>query len=163
MLLRRAEAAIRRVGARIDKVGANASMKINLALALLVFAAAGPAAPAPASMQGDWLVTSVAGASPVTAITGAVAARLVGTRLTISAHSLKFAGQTCQPGFKMTRETPSDFLSDYKTDAATLNLPDPIERLDGDCTEIFVLGPGELLFTWQGYFLRATKSAAPKK
>ncbi|MGA7924589.1 MAG: hypothetical protein WCA20_01185 [Candidatus Sulfotelmatobacter sp.] len=112
----------------------------------------------PNQLYGRWKVTAVSGASPITAMSGAAAARLVGRFLILRPHKLQFAGQTCQPTYDRSQETSAEFVQDYKVDLKTLSLPEPVARFDAGCTAIFVREPDKIIFPWNGYFLEATKA-----
>jgi hypothetical protein len=114
----------------------------------------------PDQLLGRWKVTAVATACPVTAMSGSAAARLVGQPLTLTRHTVHFARQTCRPIYELSKETLAEVSQEYKIDAKALKLPDPVIRVDADCTEVFIREPGKILFTWNGYFLEATRSSA---
>lgn len=133
-------------------------MSLRFGLALLVFVCAGYAQK-PDSLYGDWRVTAVAGAGPVTAITGAAAARLVGHVLLLRPGRLTFAGESCRPTYDATSESAADFVADYKTDSKILRLPNTVTRFDGDCTDLFLSSPKRIVFTWKGFFLEAVKAS----
>lgn len=106
---------------------------------------------------GRWRVTEVANAGPVTAISGADAERLVGHLLILTPHTVRFANTTCHPSYNVSQETSAEFFEDSKVEAKTMNLPDPVTHFEADCTDIFVVKPDEVIFTWKGLFLQARK------
>lgn len=116
----------------------------------------------PDQLYGRWKVTAVAGASPITAMSGAAADRLVGHLLVLTPHSLRFAKETCHPTYEVSQETSSQFPDDYKIDGKTLKLPDPAIRFSADCTDLFIRAPSEIVFYWDGFFLEAKKLPAKK-
>jgi hypothetical protein len=134
---------------------------LRLGVALLIAVSAGIAQKTD-SLYGDWRVTAVAGAGPVTAISGGAAARLVGQVLLLKPNSLRFAGESCRPTYETTSESAADFAADYKTDLRSLKLPAPVTRFDADCTDLFISAPNRIVFTWKGFFLEASKAAIPK-
>ena len=129
--------------------------RVALALVAVVCSAA---AQQPHQLLGRWKVTAVGGASPVTAMSGVSAGRLVGRSLVLSPKKVQFAGQTCHPTYDKSQETSAEFVQEYRTDLATLKLPDPVTRFDAGCTDIFVRSPDQITFTWRGYFLEAAKT-----
>jgi hypothetical protein len=131
-------------------------MTPRLALAIIAVACS-MAAQQSNPLYGRWKVTAVRGASPVTAMSGSAAGRLVGRFLILSPKKTQFAGQTCNPTYDNSQEGAPEFVQDYKIDLVTLKLPDPVTRFDAGCTDVFVLGPDNITFTWDGYFLDATK------
>lgn len=108
-------------------------------------------------LLGRWKVSAIVNFSPVTAMNGATAEHLIGRSLILKPRAAQFAGRTCKATYEENRETALEFFQDYKLDLKTLNLPDPVRRFDGGCTEIFFVVPGKIIFTWKGYFLEATK------
>ena len=118
---------------------------------------------APEQLFGRWKVIRVADASPVTAISGVAASRLVGQYLVLNPGSVEFARQNCKAEYHATKESASDFRADYKIDAKSLKLPDPATRFDGGCTDIFPFDSTTILFTWKGFFLEASKAPAGSK
>ena len=131
----------------------------GLALTLFSFACSANAQKAD-QLYGRWEIVTVAGSSTVTAMSGAEAGRLVGQFLVLTPRSVQFAAETCRPAYEVLKETSAKFFQNYKVDAKTLNLPDPVTRFDADCTDVFVLGPNGIVFTWKGYFLKAKKAPA---
>ncbi len=127
---------------------------VQILLAIACFAVA----QRPEQLSGRWRVRAIATAGPVTALSGLQAARLVGQSISFTPHSLHFARQTCRPTYEASKESLAELSQGYKIDAKALKLPDPVTRLDGDCTEIFIRGPGRILFTWEGYFFEAVRS-----
>ena len=115
------------------------------------------AAPFQYRLNGQWRVGAVAGASPVTSMDGAAAASLVGKLLDVETQGLRFMNETCTATYANSAESSSEFVQDFRVDPSTLNLPAKIIRTDGGCTDIFVLGQNEILFTWHGYFLDARR------
>jgi hypothetical protein len=110
---------------------------------------------APEQLYGRWKVTAVIDASPVTAMSGAAADRLIGQYLTVASHKVQFNRQACQATLAVSKVS---IQQDFKIDAKSLDLPDPATRYDGGCTDIFMRGPGgAIVFTWKGYFLEAVK------
>ena len=103
---------------------------------------------------------TVAASSPVTAISGNAAGRLVGQYIVLTADSVQFGKETCRPTYELVKETSGEFLQNYKVDAKTLNLPNPVIGFDADCTDVFIARPNEIIFTWKGYFLKAKRALA---
>jgi len=109
----------------------------------------------PDQLYGRWKVTAVIDASPVTAMSGAAADRLIGQYLTIAPHRVQFNRQACPATLAVSKIS---IQQDFKIDAKGLDLPDPATRYDGGCTDIFMRGAGgAIVFTWKGYFLEAVK------
>jgi hypothetical protein len=111
---------------------------------------------------GDWKVTAVASAGPVTAMSGEAAALLVGKILVLKPKTLQFAGRICQPTYGVTEESADDFLEEYRVNLKELNLRQPVIRFEADCTDVFIRDANTILFTWKGYFLEAKKLATGK-
>ena len=126
----------------------------------LLFLASFASAQKPDQLYGRWEVMAVVASSPVTAMTGTAAGRLVGQFLVLAPRSVQFAKETCRPTYELFKETATEFLQNYKVDAKTLKLPDPVTRFDAYCTDVFILGPNDIVFTWKGYFLQAKKAHA---
>lgn len=107
---------------------------------------------------GRWRVTKWVNAGPVTAI-NVEPERLVGHLLILTPHAVRFAGQTChpQPAYSVSHETSAEFFEDSKVEAKTMNLPDPVTHFETGCTDIFIVKPNEVIFTWGGFFLQARK------
>lgn len=116
--------------------------------------------PAPNQLYGTWKVTAVTGASPITAISGATAARLVGRSLVLGPHKIQFAGRICQTTYDVSNETSDEFVQDYKIAPKIVGLDEPVTRFDAGCTDIFLHATRKIIFTWKGYFLEATKISA---
>lgn len=116
-----------------------------------------PAQPSANPLLGFWQVSAVAGASPITAMDGASAARLVGQTVTFGEHNFHFSDQSCEASYERSKESSAEFIQNYSVDPATLHLSAPVTRIDGGCADIFVLGTDKILFTWQGYFLEASR------
>ena len=132
---------------------------VRLVLTLFFFACFA-SAQKPDQLYGRWEVRAVAASSPVTAMTGTAAGRLVGQFMVLTSDRVQFATETCHPTYELLKETAAEFLRNYKVDSKTLKLPDPVARFDGDCTDVFILGPNEIVFTWKGYFLQAKRVPA---
>jgi len=130
----------------------------GLALTLSSFACSANAQKAD-QLYGRWEIVTVAGSSPVTAMSGAAAGRLVGQFLVLTPRSVQFASETCRPTYELLKETSAEFFQNYKVDAKTLNLPDPVTRFDADCTDVFVLGPNEIFFCLERLFPKGEESA----
>ena len=111
------------------------------------------------SLFGSWTVRNVVAASDITAMSGSAAARLVGHSLVLNRTSLRFERQTCYPTWEVSKENTATISEDYRLSAKALKLPDPAVHFDGDCMDIFVRDPGTIVFTWEGYFLEATRTA----
>jgi hypothetical protein len=129
-----------------------------LLLGIVVFTAIG-VGQKPDSLFGTWTVKGVAGASDITAISGAAAVRLVGHSLVLTRKTVRFERHTCYPTWDVSKESTATISEDYRLSASRLNLPNPALHFDGDCTDIFVRDPETILFTWDGYFLEATRTA----
>ena len=128
-------------------------------IALLSIALLG-SAQKPTHLYGEWKVTALATASPVTALGGEAAARLIGQVVSISSDKFKFARKTCHPNYESSKKSLAEIAQDYKVDAKNLKLPDPVLSYDVDCTEVFAPEPRRIVFPWKGYFFEAVKSAA---
>jgi hypothetical protein len=115
------------------------------------------------SLYGEWVVSGVAGASPVTALSGAEAEAMKGKTLHLNRSDLEFADQKCPATYARSEESATEFQEEYKVDAATLHLPVPVARINGGCADLYVLGPDRILFTWEGYFLEAERAAGVKQ
>src|ERR1700674_752526 len=77
-------------------------------------------------LYGRWKVTTVVASSPVSAMSGAAAARLVGQFLVVTPRTVRFAHRTCRATFDATNETASEFVREYRIDPKILNLPEPV-------------------------------------
>ncbi len=133
-------------------------MKLAFSL-LLVLTATLTAGEQASDLYGTWKVVRVETAAPVTAMSGREAAHLVGRKLILGAGKLQFDGQTCQPTYDHSKETWDEILQDYKVDGKQLHVPNPVDKYDGDCTELYVQRAGKIVFYWNGFFFKATKSA----
>jgi hypothetical protein len=111
-------------------------------------------------LYGHWTITAIATASPVTAMSGEEAARLVGHTLTMTPNKLQLDHEDCRPTYESSKESLAQIAQDYKIDVKELTLPDPVLRYDGDCAELFVPKPDRIVFSWKGYFFRAKRSSA---
>jgi hypothetical protein len=114
----------------------------------------------PGQLFGHWTITAIATASPVTAMSGEEAARLVGHTLIIAANKLQFDHENCRPTYEASKESLTQIAQDYNIDVKQLTLPDPVARYDGDCTELFVPNRDRIVFSWKGFFLDARRSSA---
>ena len=114
----------------------------------------------PDQLYGHWKVIGVTGASPVTAMNGTAAARLIGRPLILTAPKVLFMREKCKPNYAVSKLSSAEFVQDYRVELKTLNLPDPVTRFDAGCMDIFVAASGKIIFTWKGYFLEAKKTFA---
>jgi hypothetical protein len=130
---------------------------IRRCMACLLAVACFAGEPKADQLYGRWKVVSVAGSSPITAMSGAAMAHLIGKFLVLSPRETRFAGRRCRSTYDVSNETAAEFAGDYKVDAKTLSLNEPLTRVDGGCTDIFVHAPDKIIFTWKGFFLDATK------
>jgi len=94
----------------------------------------------------------------VTAMSGSAASKLVGEYLVLESHKVRFAGTSCDATLQETSETSAEFFEEFKAELRPLNLPDPVKRLDGGCTEIFISASNKIVFSWKGYFLEAARA-----
>lgn len=108
-------------------------------------------------LYGQWKVTEVVDASPVVAMSGAAAARLVGHFLVLEPHRARFANEVCQPTYEVSTQTATEFIQDNKVDPRKLNLPEPIVQFDIGCTFVYPSRSGEIIVAWNGFFLAAKK------
>jgi hypothetical protein len=117
----------------------------------------------PSQLYGRWTVTAIATAGPVTAMSGDEAAHLVGRSVVITPDKFKFAGTSCSASYASSISTPQDVAVDYKVSVSDLGLPDQVQRFDADCTEVLIQSPDTIIFSWEGYLLRAVRSPSAHK
>lgn len=137
-------------------------MRSLWAAAGMVLLTVGANAQTAEQLYGTWRVNRVVNASPVVALSGGAASRLVGQILTLKPNQLQFARQTCQPSYRKSAESLAQITEDYELDAKSLDLPDPVSSFDGQCVQIFPRTQERILFTWKGYFLEAVRSKAAR-
>lgn len=123
------------------------------------------AAPLDRHFYGEWKITAVLDSQQSTSLSDDEASKLLGERLVIAPHSVRFGQADCvNPSFEVAqRRFYAYFVKQYNFEPKKLPLPDKVREITVTCREpvginfMYVRDRKQLVLYWEGYFLNAVR------